>query len=78
MRGVKQLQDQLNVIEEILLERSAPSNQIRGKNRHQHTGSKTNNNGLSSTEVLLSRLIYVVISESANEYYYLSICVYGE
>ena len=49
MRGVKQIQDQLSVIEEILLERGLPSNQIRGKNRHQHSGK--NNGALSSAEV---------------------------
>ena len=52
MRGVKQIQDQLNVIEEILLERSPTSNQIRGKSRHQHNG-KSNNQGPSSVEVSL-------------------------
>jgi hypothetical protein len=49
MRGMKQIQDQLNVIEEILLERSPASNQIRGKNRHQHNGKA--NQGPSSVEV---------------------------
>lgn len=49
MRGVKQIQDQLNVIEEILLERSPTTNQIRGKNRHQHNGKS--NHGPSSAEV---------------------------
>lgn len=50
MRGVKQIQDQLNVIEEILLERATPSNQIRNKNRHN--GGKTNGGGLTSSEVV--------------------------
>ncbi|KAK4022409.1 uncharacterized protein LOC116919008 [Daphnia magna] len=49
MRGVKQIQDQLNVIEEILLERSPTTNQIRGKNRHQHNGKS--NHGPSSAEL---------------------------
>ncbi|XP_046632124.1 uncharacterized protein LOC124311812 [Daphnia pulicaria] len=49
MRGMKQIQDQLNVIEEILLERSPASNQIRGKNRHQHNGKA--NQGPSSVEL---------------------------
>lgn len=55
VRGVKQIQDHLNVIEEILLDRSGSpnNNQIRsggGKN----TRHKSNHHGISSSEVNLS------------------------